>query len=491
MNSLRIDQFKPLPSGTEQYTIEFMRHWSVIKLSETPDSVIVGCADVTNMELRERLGRFHSGKIVQLIELDFSEISAFLGKTLSKSLEKEGIPKEEDEKLKLDRLANDAPVVNLVNSLLIDAVRIGASDIHIESFTNETRVRYRVDGILKLQAKFESSRFPAIASRIKIMANLNIMERRLPQDGRITVTIGTAPVDMRVSIVPIARGESIVLRIFAVRDGHLGLGDLGFEPKRVEIMRSFYRIPHGLVLVTGPTGSGKTTTLNAMLEEIKSDELKIITIEDPVEYLVEGIAQIQTNEPIHLGFDTILRRVLRQDPNVIMLGEIRDTQTAELAVRAALTGHLVLTTLHTNDSVSSIIRLKNMGIEAYLIASTLRGVIAQRLVRRLCPECACFHKPSIVERAVFDKYKVEIETLSEARGCSNCGGTGYKGRIAIGELFKTDEEIEELILAESKQGNFAQHLIENKGMVSLAVDGLTKVAHGATTLSEVEREVGL
>jgi general secretion pathway protein E/type IV pilus assembly protein PilB len=485
---VNLAQFEPLPTGKEQYGIEFIRQWSAVKLAESDSEVVVGAVDVSQPELGDRLGRYHR-KPVRLLPLDAAELASYLGKAMSRGSHQPAA-EAADERIMLDKLANDAPVVNLVNSILSDAVRLGASDIHIEAFSEKVFVRYRIDGVLKTQASLEPSRFAAIASRIKVMANLNIMERRLPQDGRITVGVGMDSVDMRVSIVPIARGESIVLRIFGTKEKPIGLADLGFDAARIEAIRGFYRIPHGLILATGPTGSGKTTTLNAMLREIRSEELKIITIEDPVEYLVEGVAQIQTNEQIHLGFETILRRVLRQDPNVIMVGEIRDASTAELAVRAALTGHLVLSTLHTNDAVSIITRLKNMGIEPYLVASTLRGAIAQRLVRRLCPDCARARDPQPSERAVFERFSVKLDSIWEPGGCKRCGGNGYSGRIAIGEIFPMDEGLEELILANAKTTAIKSYLVE-RGMISLAIDGLTKAAAGITTLGEVEREVGL
>lgn len=488
-DKVSLDQYSPLPTGPDQYGMDFIRTWSVLKLTEKMDEVIVGAVHPDRKDLRDLLERFHR-RPVRLLALDGTEFAAYLGREMSsEKLPTPGL-QAEDEKLMLDRLANDAPVINLVNSILIDAVRLGASDIHIESLIDVVRIRYRIDGALKTQATYEPSRFAAISSRIKIMANLNIMERRLPQDGRITVSVGDKDVDMRVSIVPIVKGESIVLRIFGTGERPTRLDELGFDAKGIATIRAFYRIPHGLVLATGPTGSGKTTTLNAMLREIRSEELKVITIEDPVEYLVDGVAQIQTNEQIHLGFDTILRRVLRQDPNVIMVGEIRDSQTAELAIRAALTGHLVLSTLHTNDSVSSIIRLKNMGIEPYLIASTLKGVVAQRLVRKLCPDCATPRHATTAEEAIFARFGVEAKVIHESGGCKKCGGSGYRGRIAIGELLTMSDELEELVLSGAHSS--AMHsFLSRKGEVSLAMDGLLKVASGITSLGEVEREVGL
>jgi general secretion pathway protein E/type IV pilus assembly protein PilB len=484
-----LEQFAPLPEGDEQYSVEFIKNHSALKLGEEEGAVLVGAVPGHPSLLERRLRRFH-GKPIRILAIDPSELAAYLGRALSSDARPRETKGDEDERIMLDRLANDAPVVNLVNSVLIDAVRLGASDIHIEGFANSVRVRYRLDGVLKTQATYDASRFAAIASRIKIMANLNIMERRRPQDGRVTVTVAGQPVDMRVSIVPIARGESIVLRIFGARESSLGLGELGFDEATIALMRSLYRVPHGLLLATGPTGSGKTTTLNAILREISSDELKIMTIEDPVEYLVDGVAQIQTNEQIHLGFDVILRRVLRQDPNVIMVGEMRDGPTAELAVRAALTGHLVLSTLHTNDSVSAVTRLKNMGVEPYLIASTLRGVIAQRLARKLCPLCSRARTPTQAEAAIFERQGLSIEEIRDPVGCKGCGGTGYQGRLAIGEIFRMDEDIEALVLGGASSGKIRAHLA-SIGSESLALHGLRKVVAGLTSLGEIEREVGL
>ena len=344
----------------------------------------MGVCDPADAALLESLRQFHHGQ-VSFSWIDRGELTGYLGSLLARDGSASGHAPASGENLALDKLANDAPVINLVNSIISEAIRREASDIHIEGFTERMVVRYRLDGILQTVRELERERFPAVATRIKIMANLNIMERRRPQDGRITVHLGDDRVDMRVSAIPIAGGESFVLRLFAGKRAPLALEQLGLDPAGLEELMGMAGRPNGLILINGPTGSGKTTTLNALLERIRSDAKKIITIEDPIEYVIDGVAQIQTNERIGLGFDTLLRRVLRQDPNIIMVGEIRDTQTAELAVRAALTGHLVLSTLHTRDAVSVIPRLKNMQIEPYLIAAVLRGSVAQRLVRRLCP----------------------------------------------------------------------------------------------------------
>ncbi|MGA2479299.1 MAG: GspE/PulE family protein, partial [Spirochaetia bacterium] len=365
-------EFMPLPEGDNQYPLEYMDANSVIKLREDAEEVLVGACEPENAPLLRSLRNFH-GKPVGFFRIDRAELSAYLGRRLS-ALETQPPHSigENDERILLDRLANDAPIVNLVNSLMIEAIRVGASDIHIESFAEGTRVRYRIDGVLRTVSRIEKEKFPAVASRIKIMANLNIMERRLPQDGRISVHMGDGTFDVRVSIVPIAAGESIVLRLFNTSGSPLGLAELGIDAECQTLIRRMVAVPHGLVLATGPTGSGKTTTLNAVLREIASEMVKVVTIEDPVEYLIDGVGQIQTHERIGLTFESLLRRVLRQDPDVIMVGEIRDSPTAELSVRSALTGHLVLSTLHTNDAVSVIPRLRNMGVEPYLLAAVLR-----------------------------------------------------------------------------------------------------------------------
>jgi len=381
-------------------------------------------------------------------------------------------------------------VVNLVNGILIEGIRGGASDVHIEAFPSAVSVRYRVDGVLRPAGGFEPSMFAAVSSRIKIMANLNIMERRLPQDGRLTVHLDADVMDVRVSIMPIADGESIVLRLFSKGSQPLSLEELGFGEEHLQMLRRLSRLPHGLVLATGPTGSGKTTTLNALLRRIDSRGRKVITIEDPIEYVLRDIDQVQTNERIGLTFESILRRVLRQDPDVIMVGEIRDTETAELAVRAALTGHLVFSTLHTNDSVSTVTRLANMRVPRYLVAAVLRAVVAQRLVRRVCPDCRRRTRVSAVQRAVLEQHGVGASWAWKAGGCPACHSTGYRGRVALVEMFTSDEKVEQMILEERPPGEISRYLAAN-GMKSLMADGLSKAASGLTSFEEIERTVML
>ncbi len=481
-------EYAPLPEAGAQYPLEYMDANSVIKLRETDAEVTVGVCDPGNSTLLQSLRDFH-GKPVAFRLIDRAELSAHLSKRLSL----EGAPalpgaSREEERILLDRLAHDAPVVNLVNGLMIDAIRQRASDIHIESFEDRARVRYRIDGILRTAGQVPREKFPAVSSRIKIMANMNIMERRLPQDGRISVHLGEGTYDVRVSIVPIAEGESIVLRLFNTTGSALGIADLGIDAEGIALLRGLVAVPHGLVLATGPTGSGKTTTLNALLREIALDGVKVITIEDPVEYRLSGVDQIQTNERIGLTFDSLLRRVLRQDPDVIMVGEIRDSPTAELSIRAALTGHLVLSTLHTNDAVSVIPRLRDMGIEPYLLAAVLRGVIAQRLVRTVCGECAARRKPDPAESALLARHGLAARSLRQGRGCEACAGTGFMGRTSVVEMFRCDERLEEMIIR-GERASSVQRCLEERGFQSMTRAGLGKAVRGETTVREVQRAV--
>ncbi|HPA59825.1 MAG TPA: ATPase, T2SS/T4P/T4SS family [Synergistales bacterium] len=378
--------------------------------------------------------------------------------------------------------ADDAPVVKLVNSIMEQAVREAASDIHIEPFEKVTRVRYRVDGSLFDAIDFPRKLHPAVSSRIKIMANIDISEKRRPQDGRILIKTLNKNIDLRVSTLPTIYGEKVVLRLLDQSNAMVGLERLGLGADDREIVDGIIASPYGIILVTGPTGSGKSTTLYSVLERLSKPEVNIISVEDPVEYTMMGINQIQVNEKAGLTFSEALRSILRQDPDKIMVGEIRDLETAQLAVRAALTGHLVLSTLHTNDAPSASIRLIEMGIAPFLVSSSLLAVVAQRLVRKLCGECK--QEYVIPDRTAEDLGLPKGTKAFKPVGCEVCRGTGYKGRSGIYEIMKVDEEIQNLIL-EGVAGHRIQREAIRKGMRTLRDSGLVKVREGVTSLEEV------
>jgi len=384
-------------------------------------------------------------------------------------------------------LANRAPVVKLVNTIFFQAVQARASDIHIEPYEQEVKVRFRIDGVLHNRFTLPKQYVAALVSRLKIMANLNIAERRLPQDGRSRIKISENEIDIRVSTVPSSGGERVVLRLLDKTSARFGLGQLGFAPETEKQFRRLINIPHGIILLTGPTGSGKTTTLYSVLGELNTEVRNIMTVEDPIEYKLAGIGQMQIHPKIGLTFANYLRHILRQDPDVIMVGEIRDIETAQIAIQAALTGHLVLSTLHTNDSASAVTRLIDMGIEPYLVCSSVIGIMAQRLVRIICPECKVPYTPSEEELEVFNaQSKYDKKDLYEGKGCSNCIDTGYVGREGIFELMTIDDELRESIMANARS-NLIKQMAIKKGMFTLRQDGLRKVFAGETTIEEVLR----
>ena len=389
----------------------------------------------------------------------------------------------------IEEVAGQSPVIRLVNYIIYNAVREGASDIHIEPADRCVRVRYRIDGRLHKALEVPLHLLPALTSRIKIMASLDISERRLPQDGRIQAALEGRKIDLRVSIFPTIRGEKTVIRVLDTKNLSLNLEELGFTEEVLAKFRQQIEAPNGIILVTGPTGSGKSTTLYAALNEIASMEINICTVEDPIEYHLPLINQFQVQEKIGLTFSRALRTLLRQDPDVIMVGEIRDEETARTAIQAALTGHLVLSTLHTNDAVSTITRLLNMGIESYLISAALNAVLAQRLVRRICPKCRQSVEVSRPIRKMFERLKLPCENLWRGVGCRSCRNTGYKGRLGLHELLTVSEEMRDAIVA---QANVTQlrRLAIAEGMIELRIDGLRKAREGLTTVEEVFRVVG-
>lgn len=381
---------------------------------------------------------------------------------------------------------DDSPVVRLVNQIIDNALVQRASDIHFDPQETELRVRYRVDGILRTERSLPKHMQNVIVARIKIMANLNITETRLPQDGRIKTTINFKPVDIRVSSLPTIYGEKIVMRLLDLSNTLNRIDKIGFSETNLEKFTDMLKRPNGIILITGPTGSGKSSTLYATLNELNSEDVNIITVEDPVEYQMEGVNQIQVNENIGLTFANGLRSILRQDPDIVMIGEIRDTETAEVATRASLTGHLVLSTLHTNSSIEALSRLVDMGIEPFLISSSILGVVAQRLVRRVCRDCGQTVPATDREQQIFSNRGLTIETVRRGRGCPSCNMTGYRGRMAIHEVLPIDETIRRLILKTASTTEIRDY-VRKKGMEFLIDDGLKKVKKGVTTTEEILR----
>jgi general secretion pathway protein E len=383
--------------------------------------------------------------------------------------------------------SDEAPMIRLVNSILFQAVQQRASDIHFEPFEREVAIRYRIDGVLYNVLSPPKRLQSALLSRIKIMAGMNIAEKRLPQDGRIGLKMGGREIDIRVSDVPTAHGERLVLRLLDKTSLLLNLEDIGLSTEGLSIINQLMQMAHGIVLVTGPTGSGKTTTLYSGLNKINSSDKNIITIEDPIEYQLKGIGQIQVNPKINLTFASGLRSILRQDPDIIMVGEIRDTETAEIAIHASLTGHLVLSTLHTNDSAGAITRLLDMGIEPFLVSSSVIAIVAQRLVRLICPECKISYHPTAEELHKLGMKKNGPDLLFyRGKGCPHCMNTGYRGRSGIYEILMLDDEVRNMILTKMDSGRIKAKAV-SKGMVTLREDGARRVASGATTTEEVLR----
>jgi type IV pilus assembly protein PilB len=410
--------------------------------------------------------------------------------SLLKSVEQEEdlevVEDQEDEDVKAQDLADDAPVVKLINGLLTDAVKRGASDIHIEPFEHEMRVRYRVDGALHEVMKPPVKMRAALTSRVKIMAQLNIAERRVPQDGRIKLKMGTRVIDFRVSTLPVLFGEKIVLRILDKGNLTLDLATFGFEPKaQADLLKAILN-PYGMVLVTGPTGSGKTTTLYSALSKINTIDVNIMTAEDPVEYNLLGINQVLVRNEVGMTFAAALKAFLRQDPNIIMVGEIRDLETGSIAIKAALTGHLVLSTLHTNDAPSTITRMVDMGIEPFNVASAVNLIVAQRLVRRICKDCKREHEYTPEEMHAFGIDK-KVGPFFKGAGCDTCAGSGYKGRQGLYEVMALSSPLRRGILKGGSTEELRDIAVQ-EGMLTLRMDGMVKVKKGVTTLEEVVKE---
>lgn len=380
----------------------------------------------------------------------------------------------------------DSPIVRLVNQIISNAVAQRASDIHFDPQEVELKIRYRVDGVLMTERTLPKHMQNVIIARLKIMANLNITESRVPQDGRIKLSVNFKPIDIRISTLPSIYGEKIVMRILDLSNALDRLDKIGFSTRNEQTFKSMISVPNGIVLITGPTGSGKSSTLYAALHHLNEEAVNIITIEDPVEYQLTGINQVQVNEAVGMTFATGLRSILRQDPDIVMIGEIRDIETAQISIRASLTGHLVLSTLHTNSAVAALTRLIDMGVEPFLISSSLTGVVAQRLVRRICRDCVETVEPTDREREIFAQSNIQMEHIQRGRGCGNCNNTGYRGRIAIHEVLPITDDIRGLIMSAANSTKIQQE-VKKAGMSFLLDDGLDKVKQGLTTTEEVLR----
>ncbi|HEV7766814.1 MAG TPA: type IV-A pilus assembly ATPase PilB [Thermoanaerobaculia bacterium] len=486
------------------------RKYNILPVNKTGATITIAMADPTNVFAMDDI-KFMTGYNVEPVvasELGIkAAIDSYYGTTSSLELKKvmEDLQTqesadlevlEEDEEMDVTALADsaeEAPVVKLCNLILTDAIKRGASDIHIEPYEKEYRVRFRIDGILYEIMNPPLKLKDAMTSRMKILAKLDISEKRLPQDGRIKLKIKledkNKELDFRVSVLPTLFGEKIVMRLLDKDNLRLDMTKLGFEPESLVRFEEAIFKPWGMVLVTGPTGSGKTNTLYSALSKVNSPEVNIMTAEDPVEFNLPGINQVQMKEQIGLNFAATLRSFLRQDPNIILVGEIRDFETAEIAIKAALTGHLVLSTLHTNDAPSTINRLMNMGIEPFLVATATQLIAAQRLVRRICGNCkeAVDMTPQAIANLGYKKEEIGTFTVYKGRGCEKCNNTGYKGRVGLVEVMRIDDDIRDLILAGGTAIDIKKKAIEN-GMITLRGSGLVKIKDGVTTVEEVVRE---
>lgn len=402
------------------------------------------------------------------------------------TLEKENQNKDREEQAQVNEDVNQSPIVLLVKSIIEQAVRQRASDIHIEPLERQVRIRYRVDGILYETMKYEINLLSAIIARIKIIGGLDISEKRKPQDGRISIIVDRQEYDIRVSILPTVYGENVVLRITSKKNLTKAKIDLGFTEMELKKFDSILSKPHGLILVTGPTGSGKSTTLYTALSELNKEDVNIITVEDPVEANIDGINQVQVNNKVDLTFANALRSILRQDPDIIMIGEIRDNETAEIAIKASITGHIVVSTLHTNSAVSSITRLMDMGVEPFLIADAVVGIIAQRLVRKLCPSCKKARNATIIEKEFLSLHTLDEQIIYEPCGCHSCNNTGYFGRIGVYEIMPVTQSIREIIAGKNSAEKIKEAALK-EGMNTLKMSAINYVLEGVTSIQEFKK----
>ena len=492
--------FPEMPILEERISARFLRDSRALPIAEDENTLTLAVADPFNDFVRHSFEIVTNRQIHRVVAVGTDIDTAIErlyggGRTSAGSLNDGDLEARidtdalGDDIQQLKDLASEAPVIRLVSLIITNALETRASDIHIEPFENRLIVRYRIDGVLHEIESPPKRQAAAVISRIKIMANLDIAERRLPQDGRIRLRIQGKDIDLRVSTVPTMHGESVVMRILDKGGVQLNFAKLGFAPDILAKFKEALAQPNGILLVTGPTGSGKTTTLYTALDELNQPDVKILTVEDPVEYQMAGINQIQVKPQIELTFASALRSIVRQDPDIIMIGEIRDLETAEIAVQAALTGHLVLSTLHTNDAPATINRLMDMGVDDYLLTSTLVGVLAQRLVRTLCPLCREPHQldAAVAKDIGFGRVSADLQpTVYKAVGCAQCSNTGFTGRMCIAEMMPLTEPIRRLIMQKANAGDLRRAALA-EGMLPMYDDGLRKVVAGSTTIEEVLR----
>ncbi|CAI6040953.1 GspE/PulE family protein [Cohnella sp. JJ-181] len=478
------------PSITQIIPEALARRYQAIPIHKEGGKLLVAMADPLDYfaieELRMSTGFRIEPAITSRDELNRA-IARHYGLQDSMSQILGELPTTQEEIRETEITNEDSPVVRLVNQMIQQAMQLRVSDIHVDPGEAGVSIRYRLDGVLRTERMIPKQMQGFITARLKIMAKLNIAERRLPQDGRMKMAFDNRTIDIRVSSLPTIHGEKIVLRLLDLSTGVKAIDLLGFGKHNLHIFREMIERPYGILLITGPTGSGKTTTLYSALNHLNQESANIITVEDPVEYQLEGINQVHVNPTIGLTFAAGLRSILRQDPNIVMVGEIRDTETAEIAIRASLTGHLVLSTLHTNDAISTVTRLRDMGVEPYLVASSLIGVVAQRLVRRICPECKSAQEPTEQEAMLLKGRGLSADKLYVGKGCGNCNKTGYRGRVAIHEVLIMNDGLRRMVTENATVEELRAAAAE-QGMIGLMDDGFAKVLGGITTLQEVIRE---
>ncbi|MGD0210157.1 MAG: type II secretion system ATPase GspE [Desulfomonilia bacterium] len=496
-----ISELEVDPAILDKLPVNYLRKYTMVPVKLLHDTMVVAVHDPSEQEAFFDISRILHLKDIKRVLAPKQEILGAINRLVEMKDESAkdimgDIEEEEDEFLKdlesiqdITAMETEAPIIRLVNRLMVQAFRERASDIHVEPYPNDVKVRFRVDGILHDVLSLPKRLHPAVVSRIKVMATLNIAEKRLPQDGRIGIKLGDHSVDLRISTVPTVNGERVVMRILDKSSVLMGLEELGYYADDLAIIEHLIKQEHGIILVTGPTGSGKTTSLYSMLSKINSPDKNILTIEDPIEYQLKGIGQIPVNAKVGLTFASGLRSIVRQDPDIILVGEIRDLETAEIAIQAALTGHLVFSTLHTNDASSAITRLIDMGIEQFLVTSSVNAIVAQRLARKICPVCKQQYFPeseTLMEIGLSQEMLGKDGFLWRGAGCKECLGTGYKGRTGIYEILNVSDAIKTTILKTS-DSNIIKKQAVSEGLHTLREDGARKVEDGITTIEEVLR----